>query len=47
MVGVVDFYPSSDEKRVGMKTRYAKEMSEVNRLYRETDGIYSKYAAIK
>ena len=29
-----------------MKTRYSKEMSEVNRLYRETDGIYSKYAAM-
>ena len=47
MVGVVDFCLSSDEKRVGMKTRYSKEMSGVNRLYRETDGIYLKYASIK
>ena len=27
-----------------MKPIYSKEMTEVNRLYKETDGIYTKYA---
>ena len=28
-----------------MKPTYSKEMTEMNRLYKETDSIYAKYAA--
>ena len=50
----IDFYPNSEYntfvqiriKERAMKPNCSREMAEVNRLYKETEGIYSRYAAL-